>query len=67
MTSTREAEYHAFMKGAQQGLFYSSLFTDLRIPARVTIKGDNQGTIKFTKNSQFQERTMHIPLEEHFI
>src|SRR5208337_1656582 len=67
MTSTTEAEYHALIKGAQQGLFCRSLFTELRIPIRVTIKGDNQGSIKLTKNPEFHERTMHIPLEEHFV
>ena len=67
MTSTTEAEYHAIMKGVQQGLFYKSLFTELRIPINLTIKSDNQGSIKLTRNPEFHERTMHIPLEEHFV
>jgi hypothetical protein len=67
MTSTTEAEYHGLMKAVQKGLFYRSLFTELRIPLKVTIKGDNQSSIKLTKNPEFHDRTAHIPLEEHFV
>jgi hypothetical protein len=29
--------------------------------------GDNEGSIKLSKNPEFHQRTSHIPLEEHFL
>jgi hypothetical protein len=65
--STTEAEYYALGRGAQQILWLRGLFTELRIPATFTLKGDNQGSIKLTKNPEYHQRTGYIPLEEHFI
>jgi hypothetical protein len=31
------------------------------------IKGDNQGSIKLTKNPQFHNRTKHIDIHHHYI
>ena len=43
------------------------LFNELRVPVKLTIKGDNQRSIKLIKNPEFYQRTGYIPLEEHFI
>jgi len=67
MLSSTEAEYYALGKGAQQALWMRGLFTELRIPTILTLKGDNQGSIKLSKNPEFHQRTGHIPLEEHFL
>ncbi|MDB5911072.1 MAG: hypothetical protein JWP34_5189 [Massilia sp.] len=67
MLSSTEAEYYALGKGAQFGLWMKGLFTELRIPSVYTLKGDNQGSIKLSKNPEFHQRTGHIPLEEHFL
>jgi hypothetical protein len=67
MLSSTEAEYYALGKGAQQALWMRGLFTELRIPSTFTLKGDNMGSIKLSKNPEFHQRTGHIPLEEHFL
>jgi hypothetical protein len=67
MLSSTEAEYYALGKGAQQALWLRGLLTELRIPSTFTLKGDNMGSIKLSKNPEFHQRTGHIPLEEHFL
>lgn len=54
-------------QGARRGFRIRSLLTELRIRAAFALKGDDQGSIKLTKNPEFHQRTGHIPLEEHFI
>lgn len=67
MPSTTETEYHAIGKGMQVLLWIRNLLQELRIPATFTVKSDNLGAVKLTKNPEFHQRTGHIPLDEHFV
>lgn len=67
MTSTTVSEYHATAKGVLALLWFTNLFTELRINARFIVKCDNLGTVRLTKNPEFHQRTGHIPLDELFV
>lgn len=67
MASTTEAEYHGVYQAIKALLWIRNLLFELRIPATYTIKCDNQGAVKLTKNPEFHQRTGHIPIDEHFV
>lgn len=67
MPSTTETEHHAIGKGMQVLLWIRNLLQELRIPAKFTVKSDNLGAVKLTKNPEFHQRNGHIPLDEHFV
>lgn len=67
MASTTEAEYHGVYQAMKALLWIRNLLFELRIPASYTIKCDNQGAVKLTKNPEFHQRTGHIPIDEHFV
>ncbi|CDO76033.1 hypothetical protein BN946_scf184818.g1 [Trametes cinnabarina] len=74
--SSTEAEYVALALAAKEGLWLSTLLSDLDSPVFHALSSrlqvplilvDNQSAMALAKNSSFHDRTKHIAVRHHFI
>jgi len=67
--STSEAEYMALSQAASEALWIRKFLSELNFYNQrpIMIYGDNQGSIKLSKNPQYHNRTKHIDNAHHFI
>ena len=66
--STTEAEYMAAAMAVKEGLWLRKVLADLHVEFEgvVTIKGDNQSTLKLLRNPISSMRSKHIDVAHHF-
>ncbi len=68
-TSTTKAEYIALGHEAQEAIWLRRFLNELQIVAQpiasVALYGDNQTSIRLTKNAESQHRTKHIDVQHH--
>lgn len=67
--STVEAEYMAFSRAVQQGIWITSFMDEIGLPqdTPVLIYADNNGAIANTQNYKNHRRTKHIDIRYHFV
>lgn len=67
--SSTEAEYIAISEASRKASWLRNLYSELGFTqtSPTIIKGDNEGSIILTKNSQFHQRTKHIELRYHYM
>ena len=74
--SSTEAEYLVLTQASKQALWVKRFLAEIdviwgkqrkRKPDPITIFADNQGSMALAKNPEFQCRTKHISIQQHFI
>lgn len=70
-TSSTHAEYVALCKIAQEATWLSTLLAELQYHGqdakKVTIHGDNQGSLSLAENPESHSRSKHIAIKYHYV
>ena len=64
-----EVEYYTLTSIAKDLIYYKQICEEIQLPFKnpITIKVNNQSTIKFASNSKFSPKNKHINTKHHFI
>jgi hypothetical protein len=66
--STTEAEYYGLSRAAAEAAWIRSFLEELGEElGSIQLYGDNNGSLKLSKNPEFHQRTKHIRVHEHYI
>lgn len=65
--SSCEAELIALTEAVKEGQWLKKLFNEFKIELKLTIREDNQSTVKIAENAVFSERSKHIQVRYFFI
>ena len=69
-SSTMESEFIAFSSTVQEGVWLKRFLDHLKVTSSkepVTIIGDSQSSITYTKDPKFYSKTEHIDIKYHYV
>ncbi|RFU31063.1 hypothetical protein B7463_g5291, partial [Scytalidium lignicola] len=68
--STTEAEYCALSEASREAIWLARLLSELQVnvsSSKITLNGDNQGSLSMAETTEQSKRAKHIDIRYHFV